>query len=134
MPGDIPGDRAVETVSFRPSELLVDPGAENGQDRHMSQAEACGTRLHASVEIDLDGTRHRLRWPRDKTLVDVMVDAGIDAPHSCREGHCGSCVATVVSGQVIMVACDILDPSDLAEGLILGCQARPLSDDLHIEY
>ncbi|MEO3756893.1 2Fe-2S iron-sulfur cluster binding domain-containing protein [Mycobacterium sp. B14F4] len=100
----------------------------------MSHAEACGTRVDASVEIDLDGTRHRLRWPRDMTLVDAMLDAGIDAPHSCREGHCGSCVATVMSGEVDMANCQILEPADLAEGLILGCQARPISDDLHIEY
>ena len=108
----------------------------------MSHAEACGTPVgtgvsadvDANVTVDLDGTRHHLRWPRDKTLVDVLVDAGIDAPHSCREGHCGSCVATVVSGQVDMDACDILEPADLAEGLILGCQARPVSDEVQIEY
>lgn len=108
----------------------------------MSHAEACGTPVgtgvsadvDANVAVDLDGTRHHLRWPRDKTLVDVMLDAGIDAPHSCREGHCGSCVATVVSGQVDMDACDILEPADLAEGLILGCQARPVSDEVQIEY
>lgn len=63
-----------------------------------------------------------------------MLDAGIDAPHSCREGHCGSCVATVISGRVEMQSCDILQAEDLAEGLILGCQARPVTDDLHIEY
>ena len=89
---------------------------------------------YARVEVELDGTRHSLRWRRDKSLVDTMLDAGIDVPHSCREGHCGSCVATVVSGQVDMDSCDILEPQDLADGLILGCQAHPVSDDVHIEY
>lgn len=92
------------------------------------------THVDATVCVELDGIQHRLRWPRDKSLVEVMLDAGIDAPHSCREGHCGSCVATVVSGEVDMATCDILEPADLAEGLILGCQARPRTDDLHIEY
>lgn len=100
----------------------------------MSHVESCDTRVDAKVEVDLDGTRHSLRWPRDKSLVDTMLDAGIDAPHSCREGHCGSCVATLVSGEVDMKDCDILAPEDLADGLILGCQARPVSDDVHIEY
>ncbi len=100
----------------------------------MPQTDACGTRVDAYVCVDLDGTRHHLRWPRDKTLVDAMLDAGVDPPHSCREGHCGSCVATVVSGEVDMATCEILEPDDLAEGLILGCQARPVSDDLHVEY
>ena len=88
----------------------------------------------AIVTVDLDGTRHELPWPRDKTLVDMMLDAGIDVPHSCREGHCGSCVTTVISGRVEMAQCDILEPADLAEGLILGCQAHPVSDAVHIEF
>ena len=33
-----------------------------------------------------------------------------------------------------MAACEILEPEDLAEGLILGCQARPVTDDVHIEF
>jgi ferredoxin len=30
--------------------------------------------------------------------------------------------------------CDIREAGDLAVGLILGCQARPVSDDVHIAY
>jgi ferredoxin len=88
----------------------------------------------AHVEVDLDGHRHRLCWPRSQALIDLLLDAGIDAPHSCREGHCGSCVATVLAGEVDMASCDILDPEDLREGLILACQARPLSAEVHIEF
>jgi ferredoxin len=88
----------------------------------------------ASVEIDLDGEVHQLRWPRDKSLVDTMLDARIDVPHSCREGHCGSCVATLVAGEVDMVGGDVLGPEDRAEGLILCCQARPISDHVHVEF
>ncbi|PRC47287.1 ferredoxin [Mycobacterium sp. ITM-2017-0098] len=87
-----------------------------------------------TVEIDLDGDRHRLHWPPDKTLVEVMLDAGIDVPYSCQEGHCGSCVTTVTSGRVAMDACDILDAADRADGLILACQARPVGDDVRVEY
>ncbi len=88
----------------------------------------------AAVEVHLDGQLHRLCWPRDRTLVDTMLDAGIDAPHSCREGHCGSCVATLVSGDVAMESQEILAPEDLTEGLILGCQARPVSDEIEVEF
>jgi ferredoxin len=88
----------------------------------------------ATADVDLDGQRHRLRWPRQSTLVDVMIDAGIDVPYSCREGHCGSCVCTVISGEVDMAPTDILEPEDRQAGLILGCQARPISYNVHIEY
>jgi 3-ketosteroid 9alpha-monooxygenase subunit B len=33
-----------------------------------------------------------------------------------------------------MATCEILEPDDLADGLILGCQARPASGDVHIEF
>jgi 3-ketosteroid 9alpha-monooxygenase subunit B len=33
-----------------------------------------------------------------------------------------------------MVACDILGPEDLRDGLILACQARPVSADLRVEF
>ena len=88
----------------------------------------------AQVEVDLDGETHRLRWPRSQSLVDMLLDAGVDVPHSCREGRCGSCVATVVEGEVDMATCDILGPDDLRDGLILACQARPVSADLHIQF
>ncbi|GAA2806078.1 2Fe-2S iron-sulfur cluster-binding protein [Mycolicibacterium pallens] len=88
----------------------------------------------AIVRVDLYGTTHRFRWPRDATLVDTMIAAGIDVPHSCKEGHCGSCAATTVTGEVHMAGCDILEADDLADGVILSCQARPVSDDLHIEF
>ncbi|ORW97677.1 ferredoxin [Mycobacterium sp. IEC1808] len=88
----------------------------------------------ATVEVALDGELYRLRWPRDKSLVDTMLDARIDVPHSCREGHCGSCVATVLSGKVDLVGGDVLGPQDRAEGLILCCQARPLSDHVRVEF
>ncbi len=87
-----------------------------------------------SVLLDLHGESHRLRWPRRATLVDTMIAAGVDVPYSCKEGRCGSCAATVVRGEVDMATCDILEPEDLADGVILACQARPVSDDLHIEF
>jgi 3-ketosteroid 9alpha-monooxygenase subunit B len=86
------------------------------------------------AEVDLDGHRHHVHWPRCSTLVDVLVSAGVDVPHSCREGRCGSCVCTVVSGEVDMGPTDVLGAEDRRDGLILACQARPVSDVVHIEF
>jgi 3-ketosteroid 9alpha-monooxygenase subunit B len=88
----------------------------------------------ADVEVELDGAVHSLRWPRARTLLDTMLSAGIDVPYSCREGQCGSCVATVVDGQVRMDKSDILEPEDIAEGLVLTCQARPGSAVARIQF
>jgi 3-ketosteroid 9alpha-monooxygenase subunit B len=88
----------------------------------------------ARADVDLDGQLHRIDWPPQSTLVDVLLAAGVDVPHSCREGRCGSCVCNVVSGEVDMGPCDVLEPEDIRAGLILACQARPVSDSVHIEF
>ena len=36
--------------------------------------------------------------------------------------------------EVDMASCDILEPEDLQDGLIVACQARPVSADVHIEF
>ncbi|WP_459549203.1 2Fe-2S iron-sulfur cluster-binding protein [Nocardia sp. X0981] len=88
----------------------------------------------ATVSVHLDGVGHEFRWPRSATLVDVLLSKGVNVPFSCREGECGSCAATLTAGKVDMGNTSVLDEADIAEGYILACQARPLSDDLSIEF
>ena len=88
----------------------------------------------ATAIVTLDGERHEVRWPRSAKLLDVLLDKGLDAPFSCREGHCGACAVLKKSGDVEMVVNDVLEQQDLDEGLILGCQARPRSDSVEVTY
>ncbi|MGC4936066.1 2Fe-2S iron-sulfur cluster-binding protein [Gordonia sp. DT30] len=88
----------------------------------------------ATVEVELDGQTHELSWPRRRTLIDIMLDAGLDAPYSCQEGECGSCACTLTDGTVEMDNVGALDPEDIEDGYILGCQAHPTSDRLRIEF
>jgi 3-ketosteroid 9alpha-monooxygenase subunit B len=88
----------------------------------------------ATAIVTLDGERHEVRWPRNAKLLDVLLDNGLDAPFSCREGHCGACAVLKKSGDVEMEINDVLEQSDLDEGLILGCQARPRSDSVEVTY
>lgn len=88
----------------------------------------------ANAVVHLDGQTHTVSWPRSEKLLDVLLDEGIEAPYSCREGHCGACATTLVSGDVEMETNDVLEPDDLAEGLILACQARPVSDEVEVTY
>jgi 3-ketosteroid 9alpha-monooxygenase subunit B len=88
----------------------------------------------ATAIVTLDGETHEIRWPRNAKLLDVLLDKGLDAPFSCREGHCGACAVLKKSGDVTMECNDVLEASDLDEGLILGCQARPKSDSVEVTY
>ncbi|MEV6060114.1 ferredoxin--NADP reductase [Nocardia asteroides] len=88
----------------------------------------------AEVEVELDGAVHALRWPKSRTLVDVMLADGLDVPYSCREGECGSCACTVVAGEVSMPGSTVLDQEDIDAGYTLACQARPASDTVRIRF
>jgi 3-ketosteroid 9alpha-monooxygenase subunit B len=88
----------------------------------------------ATAIVTLDGQTHEISWPRNAKLLDVLLDKGLEAPFSCREGHCGACAVQMKSGSVDMEVNDVLEPSDLADGLILACQARPTSDSVEVDY
>ena len=88
----------------------------------------------ATAIVTLDGEKHEITWPRKAKLLDVLLDKGLDAPFSCREGHCGACAVLKQSGDVEMEVNDVLEQSDLDEGLILGCQAMPRSDSVEVTY
>ncbi len=88
----------------------------------------------ASAVVHLDGQTYTVSWPRTEKLLDVLLDDGIEAPYSCREGHCGACATTLVSGEVDMETNDVLEADDLADGLILACQSRPTSDSVEVTY
>ncbi|MFI2839920.1 3-ketosteroid 9alpha-monooxygenase subunit B [Mycolicibacterium neoaurum] len=88
----------------------------------------------AQAIVELDGTTHEIEWPRKAKLLDVLLNKGLDAPFSCREGHCGACAVLMRKGDVEMEINDVLEPSDLDEGLILACQALPTSDSVEVTY
>lgn len=88
----------------------------------------------STVSVALDGEQHTLEWPATSTLIDVLLEAGIDAPYSCREGECGSCACTLRSGTVNPGNITALAPEDVDDGYILACQATPTSKRLDVEF
>jgi len=88
----------------------------------------------ATAVVELDGQTHTVSWPRNAKLLDVLLAKGLDAPFSCREGHCGACACTLRSGKVNMEVNDVLEQQDLDEGLILACQSHPESDSVEVTY
>jgi len=96
--------------------------------------EDAGDQPPATAVVELDGQTHTVSWPRSAKLLDVLLDAGLDAPFSCREGHCGACATTLRSGKVNMEVNDVLEQQDLDDGLILACQSHPETDSVEVTY
>jgi 3-ketosteroid 9alpha-monooxygenase subunit B len=106
------------------------PRAENSQPA----TGPASLRADTTVEVELDGERHTLTWPPNVRLLDVLLDHGVDAPYSCREGSCGACACRVLEGEIAMARAEALDEEDLAEGWVLACQSTPLTEQVQVTY
>ena len=117
------------------------PGQRVHVERFVSLAEnpfevtaAPGGGLAATLSVTLDGTTTTLPWPGGARMLDVLIDAGLDAPYSCRQGICGACACQLTAGKVDMAHNEVLEDADIADGYILACQALALTDDVRITY
>jgi 3-ketosteroid 9alpha-monooxygenase subunit B len=90
--------------------------------------------LAATLSVTLDGATTQLPWPAGARMLDVLIDAGLDAPYSCRQGICGACACQLTSGKVEMAHNEVLEDGDLAEGYILACQALAQTPGVSITY
>lgn len=65
-----------------------------------------------------------------QTLLAAAIASGVDYPHGCRSGRCGSCKSRLACGSVTMLAHtrSSLTEEEKAAGLILACRAVPPSD------
>jgi len=88
----------------------------------------------ARLEVELDGEQHAMAWPAGTKLLDLLRDAGLDAPFSCRQGSCSACACRVTGGEVKMMRNEVLDRTDLDEGWVLACQALPVSDSVTVTF
>ena len=66
----------------------------------------------------------------DKTLLAIALDNGVDFPHKCKVGGCGSCKCQLVEGKVkeLKDSSYILSGEDLKNNYILACQSIPKTD------
>jgi 3-ketosteroid 9alpha-monooxygenase subunit B len=90
--------------------------------------------LAATLSVTLDGVTTLLPWPAGTRMLDVLIDAGLDAPYSCRQGICGACACQLTGGTVDMAHNEVLEAADIADGYILACQALALTPEVGISY
>jgi 3-ketosteroid 9alpha-monooxygenase subunit B len=88
----------------------------------------------ARLTVTLDGETRVLEWPAGVRMLDQMLDAGLDAPYSCRQGICGACACQLVEGKVDMAHNEVLEEADLADGYILACQSTAVTESVTITY
>ena len=81
-----------------------------------------------SFDVTLSPSGKRFSVNEDESVLDAAIRLGIGLPYGCRSGRCGSCIATLLDGEVSYPdgppeALE-LEPEDKC----LPCVAHPLSD------
>ncbi len=89
---------------------------------------------HTKITVLVDGDETTFEMSQKQTVLEAALKQGLDAPYSCQGGICSSCLARITSGTAVMKKNTILTDSEIAEGLVLTCQAHPTSESLSIDY
>lgn len=89
---------------------------------------------NVDVTLILNGNTKHIQWNKQISLLDALLNAGIEAPHSCFSGTCGSCVCKLDEGEVRLKRNFVLSEAHIQQGLILACVAIPMGANIKINY
>ena len=89
---------------------------------------------HTKITVLVDGDETSFEMSQKQSLLEAALKQGLDAPYSCQGGICSSCIARISKGTAEMKKNTILTDGEIAEGLILTCQAHPTSNEIFVDY
>jgi ferredoxin-NADP reductase len=83
-----------------------------------------------SFIIDCVKSGKKVEVPYGKSILDSLLDAGLDPDYSCKEGICGACETVVLSGEIVHRD-SVLSQAERASNMTMmicvsGCARGPL--------
>ncbi|MGB0356840.1 MAG: 2Fe-2S iron-sulfur cluster-binding protein [Cytophagales bacterium] len=87
----------------------------------------------AKMTILHDDQTYQCEITPGDTLLDVLLDEGIDVPYSCSSGICNTCRVKCLSGKVGMTEDEGLSAQEKEAGYVLSCVGYAESDALTIK-
>lgn len=101
----------------------------------VNQAVATGSNVNATVKVIQYGVETEFKLETGSiSILEAAIEAGVDAPFSCKGAVCCTCRAKVLEGKVKMNANYALTEQEVEEGFILTCQAHPITDNVVVDY
>lgn len=88
----------------------------------------------SNITILVDEEETTLEMSQKQTILEAALANDLDVPYSCQGGVCSSCICRVTEGSATMRQNNILTDNEVAEGLILSCQAEPSSTSIKVDF
>ena len=97
--------------------------------------QASGGNVNATIKVIQYGIETDFKLETGSiSILEAAIEAGVDAPFSCKGAVCCTCRAKVLEGKVRMDANFALTDAEVAEGFILTCQSHPLTETVVVDY
>ncbi len=98
-----------------------------------SSSSIANSNKNAVLKVNFGKKEHDIKLA-ENSLLDGMLAAKPNPPHACKMGTCGSCKATLVSGEVIVARDFALNEADRAANKILCCQSWAKTAEIVIKF
>ena len=82
--------------------------------------------------VRLEGSEDTYLVPPDKTILEVLNEAGLDMPSSCEAGTCGTCRMRLIEGEADHRDLVLFD--DEWDDNIIICCSRAISPEITIGF
>ena len=103
--------------------------------QHAAPQRAQAGRQECEVTLIIDGSHRSYTMDKDtESVLDAGLKQGIDIRYSCKGGVCSTCRCKVVEGKVEMDANYALEDYEIARGIVLSCQAFPVTDRVVLDF
>ena len=123
-------------------EVLTEKGVENSQilyELFTTSAVNSNTNMSMSngesnITILVDEEETTLKMSQKQTILEAALANDLDVPYSCQGGVCSSCICRITEGSALMRQNTVLTDNEVAEGLVLSCQAEPTSTTIKVDF
>lgn len=103
-------------------------------EKHHARARRYGGQV-SRVEVKVAGRATQFDLTADgENILDGALRNGADLPFSCKSGVCATCKGRLIEGEVEMDLNHSLSEQEIKEGMVLTCQAHPVSDSVIVDF
>ncbi len=88
----------------------------------------------SAFDVELARSAMTLHVPSGKSIMEVMREAGLTVPSSCEQGACGTCLTTVIEGEVDHQDVYLNNSEKASNHCMMTCVSRAKSARLVLDF